>query len=250
VRANADAVASEINGLGGEAIVDTNSVPDEESAKAVVRTALDAWGRVDILVSNAGICILAEFDEVSSEADDRRSRLRQHLDVPGGVASHESGWVRADRCASSGAILGARYLSVYGAAKGAVFSLTRGLAVEGAGHGIKVNAIAPAALTAAVIHLSVPSAAEAYQPAEFVAPVVAFRSHEDCHVTGGHFDSGGGATSFRHPSEIEGYANPDLTLEDVRDNFDRIVDMTTSTIVPNPTDHPVAHAIQSKPYQP
>ena len=68
---------AEIVDAGGEAIADTHSVAEEDSAKAVVQTALDAWGKVDILINNAGVAILAKFDEISSK--DIRNVINVHL---------------------------------------------------------------------------------------------------------------------------------------------------------------------------
>ena len=152
--------------------------------------------------------------------------------------------------ATSGALIGARYVTIYGAAKGAVLSLTRGLAIEGNDHGIKVNTLGPAALTIALSHLSKPEVVKLAAPAELVAPVVAYLAHRDCPITGGYFESSAGTTTFRHFSETAGYSNPELTLEDVRDHFDEIVDLSTSTVVPEALDHPWANAIDPKPYQP
>ena len=75
--ANAETVAAGISEAGGEAIADTNSVGSSESAKSVVRTALDAWGRVDILINNAGVVHMAAFDELSD--DDCALIVNRHL---------------------------------------------------------------------------------------------------------------------------------------------------------------------------
>jgi NAD(P)-dependent dehydrogenase (short-subunit alcohol dehydrogenase family) len=252
-RAHADAVAAEINAAGGEAIADTNSVSEEESARAVVQTALDAWGRVDILINNAGVCVLAEFDEVTS----RDIRRMVDVHVYGNIWMSRAVWPHMKQAgygrivnATSGALIGSRYVTVYGAAKGAVLSLTRGLAIEGSDDGIKVNTLGPAALTIALSHLSQPEVVAQAPPAELVAPVVAYLAHEECPVTGGYFESSGGTTTFRHFSETAGYANPGLTLEDVRDHFGEIVDLSTSQPVPEALEHPWANAIVPKPYRP
>ncbi len=71
MRANAEQVVEEISAAGGEVIADEHSVAEEEGARGVVATALDAWGRLDIVVNNAGVCFMAQFDEISS-ADIRK----------------------------------------------------------------------------------------------------------------------------------------------------------------------------------
>src|SRR6516165_3118957 len=63
--ASAEAVAEEIRALGGKAVADTHSVASEEGARAIVRTALDAFGSVDILINNAGVCRVVSFDEMT-----------------------------------------------------------------------------------------------------------------------------------------------------------------------------------------
>jgi NAD(P)-dependent dehydrogenase (short-subunit alcohol dehydrogenase family) len=132
--AKAESVAKEIVDAGGEAIADTHSVAEEDSARAIVQTALDAWGRVDILVNNAGVAILAEFGEISS------TDLRRVLDVHlyGNVWMCRAVWPQMREAGygriiniTSGALGGIRYTTIYGAAKGGILSLTRGLAVEG-----------------------------------------------------------------------------------------------------------------------
>ena len=75
MRANAQQVADEIRAAGGEAVPDQHSVAEEEGARSVVATALDTWGRLDIVVNNAGVCFMAHFDKISS-AD-----IRQIIDV-------------------------------------------------------------------------------------------------------------------------------------------------------------------------
>jgi NAD(P)-dependent dehydrogenase (short-subunit alcohol dehydrogenase family) len=251
VKAHADVVAREITELGGEAISDTNSVAEEDSAKQIVQTAIEAWGRVDILINNAGVAILAEFDEITSEDIERV--LGVH--VFGNVWMSRAVWPYMKQAgygrilsAASSALLGLRYTSIYGMAKGAILALTRGLAVEGAAHGIRANAVGPAAGTAAMSHLS-EKVFDDPPPPEMVAPAVAFLVHEDCPITGGWIESGGGLTTFRSYTETAGYANPEATIEDVRDNFGQIVDMSTAKPIPEPVDNPIAEIIVPKPYR-
>src|SRR5262249_19530081 len=148
--AAAEAVVKEILDDGGEAVANTNSVATEASAKAVVQTAIDAFGRVDILVNNAGVCIFAPLDEIS--ADDIRLTVDVH--VLGTIWMSRAVWphMRAARYGrivniTSGAMNGLRLLTVYGAAKGGIFSFTRTLAIEGADHNIRANSLSPAAGT-------------------------------------------------------------------------------------------------------
>jgi NAD(P)-dependent dehydrogenase (short-subunit alcohol dehydrogenase family) len=248
MRAHAEATVKEIVDAGGEAIVDTNSVADERSAEAIVKTALDAWGKVDILINNAGVAAPAEFDEIT--ASDIEKILAVHL--YGTIWMTRAVWPRMKEAGygrivnvASGSMLGQRYQTIYGAAKGGIWALTRSLAVEGAAHGIQANSISPGARTAMNAHV-----AREMPPAELVAPAVAYLSHEDCEVSGGYFMSAGGMTKFGFFAETKGYVNPNVTIEDIRDNFAKIVDTDGNVPVREPLDNPMSEIIQRKPYVP
>ena len=157
MRANAAQVVDQILAAGGEAIADQHSVADEDGAHSVVATALDTWGRLDILVNNAGVCFMAHFDEISSA--DIRKIIDVHL--MGTLWMCRAAWPHMRAAGygrivntTSGAMFGIENLSIYGAAKSGIFGLTRGLAVEGAESGIKVNALGPAANTTAIRHFN------------------------------------------------------------------------------------------------
>jgi short-subunit dehydrogenase len=154
---------------------------------------------------------------------------------------------------TSWAMNGMRQLTVYGAAKGGVFSLTRSLAIEGAEHNIKCNSLSPSAATRMnVVTLREDSDLLKWmmtQPAELVAPAVAFLAHEDCPVNGESLAAVGGNVRRVFLSQTEGYTNSELTLETVRDNFDKVMDPTRSRIevIPEPGEEIDAGA---RPYQP
>ena len=229
--AAADAVVKEILDDGGEAVADTHSVAEEDSALAVVQTAIDAFGRVDILVNNAGMCIFADVDQMTP-AD-----VRLHVDVHllGTTWMCRAAWPHM-RSAGYGRIVnitswamnGMRQLTAYGAAKGGIFAFTRSLAIEGATHGIRCNSLGPFAATRMnAVSLREDSAFLQWtmtQPAELVAPVVAFLCHEDCPVNGESFIALGGTVQRVFLSRTAGYTDPALTIESVRDNFDAVMD--------------------------
>ena len=148
--ASAEAVAEEIRALGGRAVADTHSVADADGGEALVETALSAFGSCDILVNNAGICRVVSFDDMTGEDFDQV------------VEENLMGTVRCCRAAwphikargygrivnvASGSMTGLPWQTAYAAAKGAIFSFTRGLASDGAEHGIKANTLVPGALT-------------------------------------------------------------------------------------------------------
>jgi hypothetical protein len=153
-------------------------------------------------------------------------------------------------------------LSIYAAAKFGIFGLTRGLAVEGAAHNIKVNALSPGAATRSgprFFTMSDPAAQTAYDAQfkpELVSPAIAYLSHESCATTGALFDAGGGNLSARLICATPGINNPQLTIEDVRDNLDVIFDEATMTVVTNPRNpietgnDPVASMLIANPYEP
>jgi NAD(P)-dependent dehydrogenase (short-subunit alcohol dehydrogenase family) len=253
-RAHADVVAQEIVDAGGEAIADVHSVADRDGAQAIVQAALDAWGRVDVLVNNAGVCPLALFEEIS-DADIQAIvdvHLMGQIWMSRAVWPHmlERGYGRIVNI-TSGALLGLRKVPIYGAAKAGAFGLMRALAVEGAGQGIAVNAVSPAAGTVAITHMNVESefrdAMMANAP-EQVAPVVAYLAHETCELTGRGFDVGGGHVDEYYVATTSGYTDAELTVEGVRDHLDAILDRTDAT--PMADAREVPDIIANKPYVP
>jgi NAD(P)-dependent dehydrogenase (short-subunit alcohol dehydrogenase family) len=261
--ANAEAVAAEITAAGGEAIADLHSVASEESARAVVQTALDAWGRVDILINNAGVGVVAGFEEITSTDIERVVGV--HL--MGGIWMCRAAWPRmidagygriVNTC--SGGMYGMDGLTVYGAAKFGMYGLTRGLATEGAAHGIRVNAFSPGAFTNSVdpfYEIPDPAVKQAFidaQPAELVSPGVAYLAHEDCRVSGMLFDISGGSMTATFLAASPGYASRELTIEDVRDHLDEILDQSQFNVITDPTNPTriaeAAAVLVRKPYVP
>jgi NAD(P)-dependent dehydrogenase (short-subunit alcohol dehydrogenase family) len=121
---------------------------------------------------------------------------------------------------SNAGILGNFGQSNYGAAKMGLVGLTRVLSAEGAKYNIKVNAIAPVAKTRMTEDL-LGAMADNLDPA-LVSPIAAWLAHEDCPVTGEVYSAAGGRIARFFIGLTEGYYNPKLTMEDVRDHFDQI----------------------------
>jgi NAD(P)-dependent dehydrogenase (short-subunit alcohol dehydrogenase family) len=229
--AKAEAVAQEIRDAGGVAVADTHSVADRESAEAVVQTAIDAFGRVDVLVNNAGFVRHAQFHEHSEEL------IRGLMDVHamGTIWMTWAAWPHMMRNGygrvvniASGAMIGTPYVSVYGAGKGAAFGLARVLAVEGQQFGIKVNTVMPSAGGVSITVFDVePEMLRDFQEQrapELVSPLVALLSHEDCPCSGKLFNAFGGQVSEVFLGETQGYSNREITIEDLRANWDRVTD--------------------------
>lgn len=255
--AAADAVVDEIRGLGGEAVADSHSVADPEGAQAIIDAALTAWGRVDIVINNAGIVGDAPFEDMTPE------RFEPLLDVhlkgacyvtrPAWKVMCEQGYGRILNTCSAAGILGAAGMSNYGSAKTGLIGLTRVLAAEAAGRDIKVNAIAPIAYTRMLAH-SVdgavrPDDADAKAVLEdlvgqylqkldpaLVAPVAAFLTHRDCPVSGEIYTVGAGHVSRFFIGRTKGFYSPALSVEDVRDHLNEIRDEAGYTVPGGPGD--------------
>jgi len=222
----ANATAEEIQGLGGVAVPDTSSVASPAGGQAVVDTAVQAFGRVDVVVNNAGILRDKTFQNMAPGLLDPvlDVHLRGAFNVtrPAWPLMKAQGYGRVLLTASNSGILGNFGQSNYGAAKMGLVGLARVLAQEGARHGIKVNVLAPIARTRMTEDLLGPLAAK-LDP-RLVAPVAAWLVHEDCPVSGEVYSAGGGRVARFFVGLTEGWLDPDLDPEGVRDHFDQIRD--------------------------
>jgi NAD(P)-dependent dehydrogenase (short-subunit alcohol dehydrogenase family) len=220
----AHTTAKEIEDLGGVAVADTNSVATPEGGEAIVKTALDAFGKVDIVINNAGILRDKTFHNMTPELLDPviDVHLKGAFNVtrPAWINMREHGYGRIVNTASSAGILGNFGQTNYGAAKMGLVGLARVWAAEGAKYNIKANVIAPIAKTRMTEEL-LGAMADRLAP-ELVSPVVAYLVHEDCPVTGEIYSCAGGRIARFFIGLTEGYFNPKLTLEDVRDHFEEI----------------------------
>jgi NAD(P)-dependent dehydrogenase (short-subunit alcohol dehydrogenase family) len=220
----AERVAREINAAGGEAVADTHSVSTPEGGEAVVATALEQFGRIDIVVNNAGILRDKTFHNMTADLLDPvldvHLRGAFHVTRPAWIKMREQSYGRVINTSSNSGILGNFGQSNYGAAKMGLVGLTRVLAIEGAKYNIKVNAIAPVARTRMTEEL-LGAMGEKIEP-RLVSPVVAFLAHEDCPVTGEVYSAAGGRIARFFIGLTPGYYNPQLTVEDVRDHLAEI----------------------------
>lgn len=230
----AERVVDEIRALGGEAVADTNSVATPEGGKGIVQTAVDAFGKVDVVVNNAGILRDKAFGNMEPELLDPviDVHLKGAFNVTRAAWSimKEQGYGRIVSTSSAAGIFGNFGQTNYGAAKMGLVGFTRVLAVEGAKYNIKANAIAPLALTRMTENL-MGALGDKLDPG-LVSPLVAFLAHEDCPVSGQTFSVGGGRVAHVFIAETQGYHNPNLSMEDVRDNWGTITDQS-GYAVPN-----------------
>jgi NAD(P)-dependent dehydrogenase (short-subunit alcohol dehydrogenase family) len=235
-------VAQEINDAGGVAVADNNSVATAAGGEAIIKSALDAFGRVDIVINNAGILRDGTFHKMTEE------QINMVLDVhlkgaffvskPAMIAMREQSYGRIINTSSNSGILGNFGQANYGAAKMGLVGLTRVLAAEGGKYNIKVNAIAPVARTRMTEDL-LGAMAERLDP-KLVSPIVAYLAHEDCPVSGEVYSAAGGRIARFFTGLTHGYYKADLTLEDVRDNFETIRDEKDYTVPAGPGDEFVA----------
>lgn len=220
----AQKVANEIKTLGGEAVADTNSVATSEGGAAMVKAAIDSFGRIDIVINNAGILRDKSFHNMEpslmNPVFDVHLKGAFHVTQPAFVHMREQGYGRIVSTSSAAGLFGNFGQTNYGAAKMGLVGFTRVLAVEGAKYNIKANAIAPLARTRMTENL-LGGFGEKLGP-EFISPVVAYLAHEDCPVSGEVFSVGGGRVARVFIGETPGYFNVKLSMEDVRDNFDVI----------------------------
>ena len=217
-------VAQEINDLGGEAVANNDSVSTPEGGKAIVQTAVDAFGTVDIVINNAGILRDKSFNNLTPEL--LTPVIEVHLlgafyvTHPAWLIMREKYYGRIVNTSSNSGILGNFGQSNYGAAKMGLVGFTRVLANEGRKYNIKVNAIAPVAATRMTEELL--GGFGERLAAEEVTPTVAFLAHTDCPVTGEIYSVAGGTVSRYFIGLTPGYYKNGHTVEDVRDNFDLI----------------------------
>jgi NAD(P)-dependent dehydrogenase (short-subunit alcohol dehydrogenase family) len=255
----AEQLAREIKDNGGEAVADVNSVATAEGGAAIVRTAIDNFGRVDIVVNNAGILRDKMFEDTTADLVDPvlDVHLKGAFNVtrPAFVAMQKQGYGRIVNISSASGILGSPAKSNYAAAKTGLIGLTRVLAAEGAAYHIKANLLSPIAYTRMLAYsLEVPEAdvqlgSEAEQAKEqltkmftgtldpgLVSPAVAFLAHEDCPVSGELYTAGGGQVSRWFIGRTRGYFNQHLTIEDVAENFSQIRAEAGYTVMTDPAE--------------
>jgi NAD(P)-dependent dehydrogenase (short-subunit alcohol dehydrogenase family) len=234
----AEAVAEEIRNAGGEAVSDGNSVATPQGGEAIVQTAIDAFGRIDIVVNNAGILRDKTFHNMTPDllepVIDVHLKGAFYVTRPAWLKMRDQAYGRVINTSSNSGVIGNFGQSNYGAAKMGLVGFTRVLAQEGAKYNIKVNAIAPVARTRMTEEV-MGAAVERLDP-ELVAPVVAFLAHQDCPVTGEVYSVGGGRVARFFIGMTHGYFKKDLTVEDVRDHLDEIRSEDGYTVPEKPTD--------------
>lgn len=224
----AQKVVDEIVAAGGAAVAEYSSVATPEGGEAIVQKAIDEFGKIDILINNAGILRDKSFGKM--EWDDLHAVLDVHLrgafyvTKPAFAAMREAGYGRIVMTSSASGVLGNFGQSNYGAAKMGLVGFMNVLKLEGAKYDIKVNTIAPTAHTRMTTELLGPLA-DKLQP-EHVSPAVAYLASEACQLTGDVWSVGGGAVSRMFLGLTEGYfqSGDPMSIEDIESNLEAIRD--------------------------
>ncbi len=243
----AEQVVKEIESAGGEAVACFANVADEKGAQAIVDTALKAFGRLDVLVNNAGIYAGDWFDGV----DNAQFRKMVEYHYLGTVFVSKAAWPHL-KSAEHGCIVNTSSEAVighipkspdYAGAKGAVFAFTKALALNGKMHGVRVNAVAPRGNTRMsgpdILAKTFDQPEENFineffdklQP-EYVSPAVAFLAHDSCSLTGEVIVCGGLQAMRLALIETIGLTfENNITPEDLAENVDRLMDTKDAQVM-------------------
>jgi NAD(P)-dependent dehydrogenase (short-subunit alcohol dehydrogenase family) len=220
----AEQVAREIRDAGGEAVGCTDSVATAKGADSIVAAALDHYGKLDILVHNAGIVRGAPLMEMTEEDFD--AVLDVHLRGGFLVVRRafpimcKAGYGRIVLTSSVNGLYGNHRQANYAAAKGGLIGLSHVIALEGAASGVKCNVILPGAVTRMAEGLD--TSAYPPMPPELVAPVVGWLSHETCSITGEILSSMAGRVARAFVAETPGLYRPQWSIEEVGDQITAI----------------------------
>lgn len=227
----AQLVVDEIKKRGGEAVANFDSV---ENGASIIKTAIDTWGRVDVVINNAGILRDVTFQKIKDADFDLITRV--HLKGSYSVSRaawdimRKQGYGRIIMTTSAAGIYGNFGQANYSAAKLGILGLANTLAIEGSRRNIFVNTIAPVAGTRLTASVLPPNLVESLKT-EFISPLVLFLCHESSQVNGGLFEAGAGWISSVGWQRTKGNIFPvednlTLTPEDVRREWPKITDFS------------------------
>jgi NAD(P)-dependent dehydrogenase (short-subunit alcohol dehydrogenase family) len=220
----AEEVAREIRSAGGEAVARTDSVSTPDGGGAIIKAALDHYGRIDILIHNAGNVRAASLKDMTQEDFDSvlDVHLRGAFHVVRPAFGHmcKAGYGRVVLTSSIGGLYGNHKVANYGVAKAGMIGLSNVVALEGAAEGVKCNIIVPGAVTRMAEGIDI----SAYPPMgpELVAPVVGWLAHESCSITGEMLISIAGRVAKACFAESPGVYRAAWSVEDVAANIDAI----------------------------
>ena len=230
--AMAEQVCNEIKEAGGEATPNFDGVDTYEGGQNIIKTAMDAYGKVDILINNAGI--LRDKSFMKMEEEDWDKVVLVHLKGAYNVTKaawpimRENKFGRIIMTTSAAGVFGNFGQTNYAAAKMGLVGFMNALKQEGMKYNITINTIAPVAGSRLTATVMPPDFLEKLK-AEFVSPLVVWLSSEECTENGSIYSVGGGFFSRIAVVEGPGFtmpvSGPGMTIEDMRDNFDKINNM-------------------------
>lgn len=231
----ADQVVDEIRRAGGKAVASHDSVATPEGGEAIVRTALEHFGRLDAVISNAGIFGSVDFERLSADA--WRRMLNVHLDgsfylsQPAFRAMKAQGYGRFVFTASSAGMFGQPQEAHYAAAKAGTFGLANVVAIEGEEHGIKANCVLPFGFSRMVTETVGGDEAAAQIPflqiidPKLVVPMVVFLASRACTLSHHNYSAGAGRYARVFAGLGEGWLAPagtEPTAEDIAANLAKV----------------------------
>jgi NAD(P)-dependent dehydrogenase (short-subunit alcohol dehydrogenase family) len=239
----ADEVVREIKAAGGEAVASTDSVATPVGGKAIIDAAVDHYGRIDILVHNAGTVRRAPLTEMSYEDFDAlldvHLRGAFHLVRPAFPLMQAARYGRIVLTSSIGGLYGNHGVANYAVAKAGIIGLSNVVALEGAADNVICNVIVPSAVTRMAEGLDI----SAYPPMcpDQVAPVVGWLSHELCSITGEMLIAIAGRVAKAVIAETPGVFRPSWSIEQVGEDLTAIRDMHAPLVFPVVPDGHVEH---------
>jgi NAD(P)-dependent dehydrogenase (short-subunit alcohol dehydrogenase family) len=211
---------------GGQAIASADNVATPEGAAAIVGAAVEAFGKVDVLVNNAGILRDKSFGKMTVEDFDSviAVHLRGSYLVSRAVYPHmkEAGYGRIVNTSSPAGLFGSFGQANYATAKMGLVGLTKTLGIEGARNGIRANAIAPVAWTRMTESILPAEYEDKFTP-ERVSALVAYLVHESCAASGEVFTVGGRRVARAFVAEGPGWKADELTPEGLAENWDSVM---------------------------
>jgi NAD(P)-dependent dehydrogenase (short-subunit alcohol dehydrogenase family) len=214
---------------GGTAVVSRHDVSDRGQAGELVKTALDTFGGLHVVVSNAGIIRNIPFAEMTAADFDKVMKVNAYgaFNVLNAAWPHllAQGYGRVVMVSSSSAWVSQPLIAQYAASKGAVLGLAKTLAEEGKDHGITVNVVAPGAFTqmaAAMEDENARKQMEAMMAPALVAPAIAWLTREDNTFNGRIFEVAAGRVAENFVGSTRGYWNKELTVEDLEAHTDEV----------------------------
>jgi NAD(P)-dependent dehydrogenase (short-subunit alcohol dehydrogenase family) len=229
----AQEVVDEIKKAGGEAAPNYDNVATIEGGQNIVKTAVDAFGKVDIVINNAGI--LRDKSFLKMEPDLWDVVVAVHLrgaycvTQPAFAIMKEQNFGRVVLTTSGAGLYGNFGQTNYAAAKMGLIGLMNALKIEGAKYNIKINTIAPVAASRLTEDVMPPEFFAKLRP-EFVTPIVTYLASEDCQDSGYIFNCGMGWYSrsaiVMGNGALIGDGQRDIKAEEIRDNWKKITDLS------------------------